>query len=84
MANDMDSEQTPGADPAAGEGMQVSYEHEEEPGILDLMIILVARKRLIIAFVLAGGILSAALAFLTPPTFTATAVIMPRADTQGR
>jgi tyrosine-protein kinase Etk/Wzc len=73
----MDSSKTPVADGVAGEGIRVSCGHEEELSILDLLIILVARKRLIIAFVLAGGVLFAALAFLTPPTFTATAVIMP-------
>ena len=77
MANDMDSEQTPGADPAAGEGMQTAYQEEEGIGILDILLILAAKKRLILGPAFLGGIIATVMAFLTPPTYTATAVIMP-------
>jgi tyrosine-protein kinase Etk/Wzc len=77
LANDMDSKQTPAADPAAGGQDQSSYEEEEGIGILDLLLILVARKGLIWGLVLLGGIIAAVIAFLTPPTYIATAVIMP-------
>ncbi len=77
LANNLDSSKTLPSDSAAAENLQASYEEEEEVGILDLFLVLGARKRLIIAFVLVGGLLATALAFLIPPTYTATAVIMP-------
>jgi tyrosine-protein kinase Etk/Wzc len=49
----------------------------EEPGLLDLLIVFAKRKGMIFLMAVGGGILSLVLAFLIPPTFTATAIIMP-------
>lgn len=43
---------------------------------LDLLVILAARKRFILAVTMAVGLLGLALAFMLRPTYTATAVIM--------
>ena len=77
MANDMDSKQTPAANPAAGEERQIAYQEEEGISILNLLLILAARKGLILGLVFLGGIIAAVIAFLVPPTYTATAIIMP-------
>jgi tyrosine-protein kinase Etk/Wzc len=76
LANDMDSQKTPVSDDSAGGQVQASYE-EEGISILDMLLILAARKGLILGLALLGGIVAGVIAFLTPPTFTATAVIMP-------
>jgi tyrosine-protein kinase Etk/Wzc len=73
----MDSKQTPVADPATGEEMPTAYQEEEGISILDLLLILAARKGLILGLTLLGGIIATVIAFLIPPTYTATAVIMP-------
>ena len=58
--------------------MQTAYREEEEGiSILDLLLILAARKGLILGLTLLGGIIATVIAFLIPPTYTATAVIMP-------
>jgi tyrosine-protein kinase Etk/Wzc len=77
LANDIDSKQTPVADPATGDQVQALYEEEDGISILDLLLILAARKRLILGLALLGSIIAAVIAFLTPVTYTATAVIMP-------
>jgi uncharacterized protein involved in exopolysaccharide biosynthesis len=53
---------------------------EGEPrgtSLLDLLIVLAERKRVILLSVLIFGIAATVIALVTPPTFTATAVIMP-------
>jgi tyrosine-protein kinase Etk/Wzc len=78
LANDIDSKQTPVADGATSEARQAAYqEGEDGVNILDLLLIITARKRLVLGLTLLGGIIAAVIAFVVPPTYTATAVIMP-------
>jgi tyrosine-protein kinase Etk/Wzc len=78
LANDMDSTKAPIADGTAGEETQIACREEEGRSILDLLLILAARKGLILEITLLGGIIATVIAFLLiPPTYTATAVIMP-------
>jgi tyrosine-protein kinase Etk/Wzc len=55
----------------------VPNDDHEGIGILDLLLVLSARKLLFLLSVLVGGIRATALVFLIPPTYTAAAVIMP-------
>lgn len=68
---------TPPNPVAGSESIQLSYDEVEGISFLDLLLILSAQKGLIIALVLVFGILATVLAFVIPPTYTATAVIMP-------
>jgi tyrosine-protein kinase Etk/Wzc len=77
LPNDVDPKQTCVASEAGGGELLDPCEESEGIGILDLLLILSARKWLITLSVFACGLLSMALAFLIPPTYTATAVIMP-------
>jgi tyrosine-protein kinase Etk/Wzc len=77
LANDIDPKQTTIADKAVYGNPPASYEEPEDTIILDLLLILSARKFLIFALALIGGVLAGVLAFLVPPTYTATAVIIP-------
>jgi tyrosine-protein kinase Etk/Wzc len=77
LANDMDSPKTPIADGTAGEHMNAAYQEEKGVSVLDLLLILAARKGLILGLTLIWGIIAVVIAFLIPPTYTATAVIMP-------
>jgi tyrosine-protein kinase Etk/Wzc len=56
--------------------LDAAQEQPDQGGILDLLLTLSARKRLILGMALAGGLLAGGLALLLPPTYTATAVIM--------
>jgi tyrosine-protein kinase Etk/Wzc len=77
LADDIDSKEKPVADDVAGREFQLSSEESDEASMLDLLLILSARKHLILVLTLVGGLLATALAFLVPPTYTASAIIMP-------
>lgn len=77
MAKDIDPKQTCISANAAAGQMPVHFEKAEQPGILDLLLILSAKKRLIFLSVLVCGFLAALVSFIISPTYTATAVIMP-------
>ena len=53
------------------------------PGILDLLLALAERKWSILGITLAGGLITAVVAFLIPPMYTATASIMPPQQQQS-
>jgi len=74
----MNSEPKNFTGPGAAEGQSPPlYEEPEEFSILDLLLVLAARKGMILSCVLVGALLALALAFLIPPTYTATALVMP-------
>lgn len=50
---------------------------QEDVSLLDLFIILAARKKLIALLTILGGLFAAGIAFLVPVTYTATATILP-------
>ncbi|MDR1727647.1 MAG: hypothetical protein LBT74_06930 [Acidobacteriota bacterium] len=50
---------------------------EDEISILDLLLVLAGGKKLIIGLTLACGVLAGVLAFITPKSYTASALIMP-------
>jgi tyrosine-protein kinase Etk/Wzc len=77
LVNNNDPKPQPVDDRADGGELQATYEEEEGISFLDLLLILAARKGLILGLTLLGGVIAAVIAFLTPPTYTATAVIMP-------
>lgn len=77
MVNESDPEKKSVINGATGEEMQPEYGGEEELGVLDLLIILAKRKGLIIGLTLLGAAIAAVIAFIVPPTYTATSVIMP-------
>jgi tyrosine-protein kinase Etk/Wzc len=49
----------------------------EDVSILDLFLILAAKKKFIITLTILGGLFATLIAFLIPPTYTATAAILP-------
>ena len=65
------------------ERMGEDLNHDCGPGLFGILTVLAARKRLIFAVTVAGGVLAALTAFLTPNTYTATAVIMPPQQVQS-
>jgi tyrosine-protein kinase Etk/Wzc len=81
LATDPGPDQSKAA--SGGEDLLLSSEAPYETGLLDWLLILNARKRLILGMALAGGLLAGTWAFLLPPTYTATAVIMPPAQQQS-
>lgn len=76
MTNEVDPKQQPASEPAIG---TLPHANGELQGtsLLDLLIVLAQRKRVILLSVLIFGIGATVIALVTPPTFTATAVIMP-------
>jgi tyrosine-protein kinase Etk/Wzc len=77
LVNELDPTQTHAADDSLDRVPPSSNDEEDGVGILDLVLVLAARKGLIFSLVILGGILATVVAFFTPPTYTATAVIMP-------
>src|SRR4051812_5958964 len=58
------------------------YQHEEI-SFLDILIVLAKYKFSILGLPIAAGIIGAGVSFLMPPTFTATAQILPPQRTQS-
>ena len=67
MANETDSELSVGS----------REESSDEINILDLLLIIVAGKKLIITITFICGIVACVIAFIVPETYTATTTIMP-------
>jgi tyrosine-protein kinase Etk/Wzc len=76
LANN-DSKQTTIADIVVDKEPLAEFDSPGEPNILDLLIILISKKYRIIGTAILGGLLAAVLAFLRPPIYTASAIIMP-------
>ncbi|HEY1337833.1 MAG TPA: Wzz/FepE/Etk N-terminal domain-containing protein, partial [Bryobacteraceae bacterium] len=53
------------------------------PGLLDLLLVIAARKWFILGMTIVGAVVAAAVALLLPPSYTATAVIMPPQQQQS-
>lgn len=58
-------------------------EEEGKNGLLDLLLVLAARKWFILGVTLLGGTIAAIALLLRPPTYTATSVIMPPQQQQS-
>ncbi len=58
-------------------------EEPPAPGMLDLLLALAERKWSIVGITLAGGLITAVVAFLLPPMYTATASIVPPQQQQS-
>ena len=56
-----------------------SQVEDEAFALIDLLLLLADRKRLVVLTSLACGILAAVVAFLLPDTYTATALLLPPA-----
>jgi tyrosine-protein kinase Etk/Wzc len=63
--------------PAEDRGAPDLERQPEKSSVVDTLIFLSARKRLIMTTTIAGGLLATALAFIIPPIYTATSIIMP-------
>lgn len=77
MVNNVDANKPPGSELAGSTELQSPSQEENVISILDLLLILAARKGLILGIMLLGGLIAAIVAFRTAPTYTATTVIMP-------
>lgn len=77
VENNIDSQHSPPVGGNLINPTEISYAEEEGISLLDMLIILAARKGIILSSVFICGLLATALAFVIPPTYTATAIIMP-------
>ena len=76
MTHEVDPKHNPPPGQATGAFMPAA-EEAQGTSLLDLLIVLAERKRVILLSTLIFGIAATVIALVTPPTFTATAVIMP-------
>jgi tyrosine-protein kinase Etk/Wzc len=65
------------ADDKISATQNIEYNEKNDISLLDLIIFLLTKKRLIAGFMLIGCVVSVVAAFIVSPTYTATAVIMP-------
>jgi len=83
LANDNNLEQSRVAGEAGSDQWPIVSEEPDGMDLLGLFRLLNARKRLILAATLAGGLLAGVWAFLLPPKYTAITVIMPPQQQQS-
>jgi len=72
----------PSAVGAADPGYRLEETGDGNMGLIDLLLILADRKKLIAGVTLAGGLTAALIAFWLPNTYTATAIILPPQQAQ--
>jgi|WetSurMetagenome_2_1015567.scaffolds.fasta_scaffold146963_1 tyrosine-protein kinase Etk/Wzc len=76
MANDVNAEDSSVVNFASSQ-TGIANMQSEEAGFLDFLLILTSRKLTIFICVFLGCLMATVIAFLTPPTYTAMAVILP-------
>jgi tyrosine-protein kinase Etk/Wzc len=83
LSNGMDHIQNEAATVISRESLSIFGKKIEQRNILDLLLILSVKKRLILLSVFACGLLGTVVAFMVPSKYTSTTVIMPPQQQQA-